>query len=746
MTGNAATACALCTRADQITDPYGQVTTITHDTERRITTVTEPHAPGAGGRHLNFSYYSSADQVAPAIIGKIKTVEAFAADNHPYNLYVTYIYGTVTIGSASVAILNEVDYSDGTKAFYTWQNIGAGNYLIVKCIDTHFDGPMRTIRYSYYGGSGQFNGMLLSEINNGGDNVSSLPTPSLPNDGDLTFERMETRGDDVSLTRTFSYFRQQDPTPSGNQLRGFLKQYTDFEHKTTQIGYYTDPFSVNTYRFIHTVTDANLHTTTYDRDGSAKWGITKITYHDGSFIEQTFTNGDPHYLASRTALRKTGDAPYTTVYTRNSPTDLNPNAITQIAYPTDAVTPASYETFTYNSLGQVTRHGLRNGKFVHFVYNDLNQLVQKSNPTSNQTLQPEDPVTTYTYYPDGETDKNPWTDRIKTEKDARGNFTQYEYDHTFVNGSETTTPAAGRGLITKITHLSDNNTYKSFGYNQYGDKVSETDELIHTTNYSYDDYGRVVSVTSPAPISGTTTYNYSTNLADAPNSLQSLKHTTNSPYFVTSPGWPPVTTANGYDGNWRKTSTTLGYGAAGAATTWFQYDNVGNQTKVTDPRGNGAGDPSYTTVTGYDELNRVTSVTDPMNNTTVYGLDTRGRVHTITRPDTTIETKEYDAMNRVLSDTLPKDNGSSVITSFVYNPSGTIYSIKDGDNHTTYFQYDASDMKTVMTYPNGTDTQTWSYDANHNLIARKSVNGAAQQFNYDARNREIGRASCRERV
>ena len=62
----------------------------------------------------------------------------------------------------------------------------------------------------------------------------------------------------------------------------------------------------------------------------------------------------------------------------------------------------------------------------------------------------------------------------------------------------------------------------------------------------------------------------------------------------------------------------------------------------------------------------------------------------------------------------------------------------DAKGQVTTFQYDASGQKTKMTYPNSTDSKSWSYDAAHNLASRTTVGGKIQSFGYDNRNRKIG--------
>jgi RHS repeat-associated protein len=66
--------------------------------------------------------------------------------------------------------------------------------------------------------------------------------------------------------------------------------------------------------------------------------------------------------------------------------------------------------------------------------------------------------------------------------------------------------------------------------------------------------------------------------------------------------------------------------------------------------------------------------------------------------------------------------------------------VRSADAWMLTFEYDASDLKTKMTYPNGTDYQSWTYDPAKNLIARRTVNNVSQLFSYDSRNRQFAMA------
>lgn len=294
----------------------------------------------------------------------------------------------------------------------------------------------------------------------------------------------------------------------------------------------------------------------------------------------------------------------------------------------------------------------------------------------------------------------------------------YEYDYHFVNGAA----CAGRGLVTKITHA--DGYYQSFGYDIYGNKSWEENELRQRTSYAYDDYKRLLSVTNP--LAQTTNYTYTPTNG---TSTSPYVHTTASIRTVTTP--MGVVTANVYDANFRKTSTTEASGTGIAATTWFGYDNVGNATFVTDPRGGYSGNPTYTTKTDYDSRNRKWHITDPLNHVTTFNYGDAVNVTSINRPDNTTEAKTYDAMNRGKTE----QDGAGRTTTFYYNYSGALSQVTDAKGQWTQFSYNGFDRKTQMTYMDGS-TQTWTYDNVNNMTSRKMTNGLVYSYQFDSRNRQ----------
>ena len=719
-------------RVDYIDDPYGLRTTINYDGDGLRTQVTEP-----GGRYLKFIYDPN---VTDPDGGRLLTrVEAHGLGNTTVTDWVNYSYTLVSAGvtGRNKMMLTRVDYSDSnpnnlndnTHAHYTYtaDNVTEGQTtrkmypLLERCDDVRYNGPMRTIRYEY-----ENHGAHGAIINEKCPNVGAVSaiTPT----GD-TFT--ESRGD--GPTRSFTYthlghapcppneacgpcddydFNDAYPTRAPQQM---LDHYSDFQGHTTQLHY-------NLKWYIDSVTDANSHTTSYQRGAPPSEGgigqITRITHPGGAYIDYTYYP-EPGALGGHYLQTVTDERGNVTAYNR----DGN-HRVTSINYKNSQNQVLAREEFVYNNLGQVTRHKLKNGKYVHYQYNGRGLLTAKWNPTPNDTALPGDPKAIYAYYTGW-----CWADRVSVmtlPANVSGQVAResYEYDRNW-NG----VGCNGRGLVTKITHA--DTKYQSFGYSQYGNKLWEENELRQRTTYTYDNYNRVLSVRNP--LNKTETFDYL-----KPGTSSPYLHTTSSVYRHTSRSG--IVTTNSYDQNWRKTSTTEAPGTLNL-TTGFAYDNVGNLTDVTDPR-------TKITHHGYDNRNRKTSTTEAYTTalaaTTVWHYDGASNINRIDRPDGQSETKGYDALNRMTWHRVPRQvpggNPINLTTNFYYNPSGTLQKVTDAKGHDTTFGYDASDRRITMTYapPHNNQTQQWAYDNAGNLKSRTTVSGKRQDFEYDLLNRKTG--------
>lgn len=699
-------------RVSDIYDPYGQRTRIAYDGSGQRVKVTEP-----GGRCLWFTY-GNQDQDGTRLL---TWVEAFDVDGSPGSPthpagqrtdWVNYTYSSVSPGvpGRNKKMLTGVSYSDGTFASYQYCNDnvieGPTSHkmypLLQRCDDTRYNGPMRTIWYVYQN-SGP-HGAIINEKYPGIGAVSAIA-------GSIdTFT--ETRGDGPTRSFTYTHMnhcqgpecRPCDDVQNNNPPQQMLDHYTDFQGHTTYLGY-------DSHWYINSVRDANNHTTSYIRGAPPPSGIgqiTRITHPDTTHVDYVYYNEGSGHIGGHYINTVTDERGGITTYTR----DAN-YRVTQIDYPSNQWTPASHEEFVYNGFGQVTRHRLTNGNYVHYQYDGRGLLLYKWNPTSNATALPGDPKVTYTYYAGW-----PWGDRVKKETLPANVSNQiasetYEYDR---DGGGNAVP--GRGLVTKITHA--DSKWKSSGYSQFGNKLWEENELRQRTNYTYDNYNRVLTVKDP--LNHTETFSYL-----KPGTNSSYLHTTGSVYTDTSR--TGILTTNVYDQNFRKGSTTVG-----SATTTFDYDSVGNLIWVTDPL-------IHKTHNSYDNRNRKTSATEAYGTnvaaTTVWHYDGASNINRVDRPDGTQETKGIDALNRVVWTVEPQSATVSLPTWFGYNPSGTTQWVKDGNSNVTTFDYDFSDQRTKMTYQGGS-SQSWAYDNAHNLKNRTAVHGEIQSYTYDNRNRKTG--------
>jgi RHS repeat-associated protein len=148
--------------------------------------------------------------------------------------------------------------------------------------------------------------------------------------------------------------------------------------------------------------------------------------------------------------------------------------------------------------------------------------------------------------------------------------------------------------------------------------------------------------------------------------------------------------------------------------TSFTYTPTGKVLTTTDPNGNVARN-------GYDPDDRPASVTDPVGRTTSYA---------------------YDAMSRPVSATNAAIQ-STPLVQFAYTPDGLLASLTDANSHATSFTPDGFDRLSTTTWPDSS-TETLSYDADSNVLTRKTRASQTLTFTYDTLNRLSTKAAPSE--
>ncbi|HEY2711467.1 MAG TPA: hypothetical protein VGI60_03055 [Chthoniobacterales bacterium] len=679
-------------QAQAIIDPIGLRTTLTYDTSSRLMQVTEP-----AGRYLKVSYGTN---------GYVSEVDAYTAAAH-LSQWVKYTYATQTFGTVNYVVLTGANYIYGPTeqppvATYTYQqsnNSAIGYPLILTCRDVRYPGPMKNIKYGFLAFNASY-GELSQEQNVNGTMVTQLTV--------FGNERTEMRGDGTNAVRngtparTWTYGATLGP--NGAMKNYLLKSYTDFQGNTTTLSY-----DVNGH--VSSVQNARGYTTSYSRM-AATGAITKITHAgDGSHIDYTYE--DPttgYYLKSATDERGK-----TTNYIHS------PDMTTQeIDYPDGGI-----EKFTYNALGQVLTHTMPSNTAIQgastdsekYSYDATGLLLTYTPPATASDLTPSAHPTKYHY------DVN---DHVDTITDPRGNVTTLYHNEI--------------GQLTIEQHDDADNSQVGYAYNTDGTLAYKNVQLNGTdwakTDYTYDDYKRVLTVTDPVGIE--TDYWYDT----AGLGGGDLSHTDSSVTRVVSPSGHAIRTL--YDEDLRRRTVIAGAGTGDAAETDYTYDEVGNLKTMTVPPPQGQTNRPQWSYT-YDARDRLVAMDDPLgdgapSHTLSYAYDGVGnKTQEIRANGQTITYDSYDNMNRLLQTTVPQTATLNAVTTYAWANNGKLLSMLDPNLHTYSYAYDRLNRLATVTYPlidGDHPTEGYTYDIAGNLLTFQNRKGETQTFTYDSRNRE----------
>ncbi len=353
--------------------------------------------------------------------------------------------------------------------------------------------------------------------------------------------------------------------------------------------------------------------------------------------------------------------------------------------------------------------------------------------------------------------------------------TLYCYDNTDWNTAPT------KGELTRIRRYLDTTAGyidTSYGYDQYGNHITITDHLGNTTTTDYDTkyhifpatitnakghsvtmayfdageadglFGQLKTITDVN--NNTTGYKYDklgrlVKITD-PYNTQSLYGMVSYQYGLSGPGnnyIMTLTTEQAGTGNCLLSSTLYdGFGRTIQKKCEAKEDGKFSQTTIQyNERG-------YIESTSMAEFvnGSISSYSSPATQYWVaYSYDPMGRVTTITNPDSTFNTHEYD--NRI--ETVTDENGhkkvytrdaynrlikveeknvsQSYITSYNYDTSNRLVSVVDSSGHSMVYSYDSLGRKTSMDDPD-LGHWTYDYDAVGNMI--KFTDAKAEEISY----------------
>jgi RHS repeat-associated protein len=382
------------------------------------------------------------------------------------------------------------------------------------------------------------------------------------------------------------------------QLTTYTYDRSNVASETTQLDASTSVTTASTYN-----TTNDLLTRSESDNVAATKLVTKYTYDASGHLAQVNVN-----------CTSTGTTPPT-------PASSCTGAGTQDAS-TNLIT-----TYTYSATDQVVDQTDPLGRVTHHTYDASgNETSVARNYLEGSPPGPDINVVTAATYELATTVGK--LGLPATSTDPVGNVTTYAYDAL---GHRLTESLPGDESIPALTRTST--------YDQLGNVLTETDAWTGTTRattHVYDLANRETSLTDPADVATTTTYNAA---GDASSS--------------TSGG---VTTSRTFDGLGRTLTDTVG-----TSTTTHVYDPAGNEIRIVDPAGvtidrtfdrasrqltelAGGGTTSYL----HDALGRMTQMTDPAGSVTVTTYDRPGRTIT-TSVDGAVTWNSYDRAGNILS-------------------------------------------------------------------------------------------------
>ena len=696
-------------QAQALVDPFGQRTTFTYTGAGRFQKATDP-----GGHWIQVTYSTlGTDAVISSVSG---------SDGRS----ISYSYTSITNGGGThYNALDHVTYfGDSTLvAHYTYANANVGPTYAIPvlktCDDPMYAGPMRRVGYVYQtannpDGSLAVYGQIQSENYYNGTTIGAAVASLVVNGS----TRTETRGDGPTRTFTYTGYKLTAVTDFKNKTenraydtKSFIKSVTNRNNNQTLFS--SDPLS-------GLITQTTFPLTSNDTPPGTPAGVVKVTYGSATCPDPNNRDvNNPYYVYSTT-----DEGNHSTVYTRDTS-----KRVTRIDYP-----DGGFETFSYNSFGEILAHQLRTGGNESFTYDAAGMKQTYRNP-SNATG---NPTARYSY--DSMNRRSVTTDALGTTTGDINHSVGCNYN----SRGQLTITTLPVDPVDGVQHTITN----AYNTNGDGTLISVTDQLSHVTSYTYDDYRRVLTKTTPQRFTGDSTPRVANFYYDANGTGNDYTHTDSNVTHVTAPAGDKAVTV--YDNNHRKTSVTVASGTSDVATTSFGYDNVGNSTSGVAPNEQ-AGQlyAGQSTITAYDARNRVMSTTDPLGHLTSCTYDAAGRKASATRANGQITTFDsYDAMNRLLQQTVKQTPDPDAVTKYTYYTSGLLHTMQDpmlvanasSDNY--FYSYDTTGRKTGLTYPldsHGAHTsEAWHYDTAGRNDTFTNRNGKIETITYDGLNRITG--------
>lgn len=585
--------------------------------------------------------------------------------------------GRKTYFDYSGNFLTKITYPDGNSKKFTYNPDG----LLLK--ETNERGLSKEYSYNEYN--------RLSQIKNPDDTTTKLDDfgsktvnqPQLQTYGTGDNQAHDTITDGKNLQYKVSH-----------DFNGFVKTIKNPKDEETQI--FRNEFGLIDY-MIHP--DNSIETFTYDpntRDvlvhEDQNTGIKEETTYNS--FGQVVTKKDGRGFTYINNYDPSNGLLMESVAPGNRVTQYSyyPNGLvkTKTVFPVNSNSPLT-TAYEYDSKGNQTKVINPDGKFTSFTYDLAGNVSSVTSNKDNGT-----PVTKYYTYD--------YMNRLQNVKSEKNEITTYTYLPTGElaliqdpTQKETTFDYNVMGQLVKKTE--PEGTSYQFAYDENGNKIQEIDPKNQVKAYTYDSQNRLMIATLPDDQIG---YDY-----DLRGRVITIQNKNALVEF-------------GNDSGGRKVFERIsGLGALStypAQAIGYGYDQNSNLTDITTLNGN----LHY----NFDELNRLTSLTNYKNESFSFAYDDASRLVQMSRPGTTTS-YSYNT-GSILSGIYHK-SGSVVRSYFEYSYDQRNYPIqKRSTASTTNYAYDDNGQLTSA------GTETYSYDSNGNRIS-----DLAGSYTYDQANQKL---------
>ncbi|MFG1605155.1 DNRLRE domain-containing protein [Actinoplanes sp. NPDC049265] len=582
-----------------------------------------------------------------------------------------FTYERVAIGNRNTGVLKYITDATGRRTLtFEYHNLGdsfdyyvgnsddkrsaanLNNAQIVSQLRAITDVTGRRITFTY-NDSGQ-----LRQVIDGQGDPAEKPFGFYYDDaGGLLNPRLVRVDDPRGNGTTLGYYQPS----AGELLKWRTERVSDRNDKATAFGY-RDPDGTTGSSIENVVTDANGNASTYSLDGYGR--PTLLTDVKRNKTELTWD-------ADNNVRRMQEANGAVTTWTYDEKTGL-PLEIRDPEANKNNTAPQKYEyRFGLNGhVADLTAKTSPGGRKHTFGYDQYGNLTSVTDPKGNATPETGDYTSVYTY--------DTWGQQL-TSTDANDNTTKYsDYDPV--------------GYPTTITDAL--NQVEKYEYDGIGNVVSITDAADKTSTYTYDVFGRPLGSREPKDAANNV-YIFTPGATYDGNDNVVREEAANG--AVVEAGHDPS------DRVVFRKDPSDGTGAADRITT-YEYDNVGNLRRETEPKGTLTANPDdYTITYTYDELNQMLKARDAINGDVTATYDVVGNLKTFAdqrksktpNPDDYNVKYDYDLNGRTTAVTDAKGN----VSKQEYDRDGNMTVSEDEEHNRTLLKYDERSMLSEQQVP-----------------------------------------------